>query len=150
MAQSVAALRARSWLVVHPLILSKIGAGCPVVIMFVLWPSDLGQSRAGVCLEVSPADSSCSQHLMACSFPLQVNCLEPHPHLPVLATSGLDHDVKIWAPTAENPTELSGLKEVRARLARWLLRAGSLHLSPLLACDPLDPTSMGPFGKLQC
>ncbi|OPJ71588.1 DDB1- and CUL4-associated factor 8 isoform A [Patagioenas fasciata monilis] len=41
-----------------------------------------------------------------------VNCLEPHPHLPVLATSGLDHDVKIWAPTAETPTELAGLKEV--------------------------------------
>ncbi|RMC22714.1 hypothetical protein DUI87_00281 [Hirundo rustica rustica] len=41
-----------------------------------------------------------------------VNCLEPHPHLPVLATSGLDHDVKIWAPTAEAPTELQGLKEV--------------------------------------
>ncbi|EMP30007.1 DDB1- and CUL4-associated factor 8 [Chelonia mydas] len=41
-----------------------------------------------------------------------VNCLEPHPHLPVLATSGLDHDVKIWAPTAEAPTELAGLKEV--------------------------------------
>ncbi|XP_030042847.1 DDB1- and CUL4-associated factor 8 [Microcaecilia unicolor] len=41
-----------------------------------------------------------------------VNCLEPHPHLPVLATSGLDHDVKIWAPTAEMPTELSGLKDV--------------------------------------
>ncbi|KAM7028972.1 LOW QUALITY PROTEIN: DDB1- and CUL4-associated factor 8 [Acridotheres tristis] len=40
-----------------------------------------------------------------------VNCLEPHPHLPVLATSGLDHDVKIWAPTAESP-ELKGLKEV--------------------------------------
>ncbi|XP_014749565.1 PREDICTED: DDB1- and CUL4-associated factor 8 [Sturnus vulgaris] len=40
-----------------------------------------------------------------------VNCLEPHPHLPVLATSGLDHDVKIWAPTAESPTELKGLKE---------------------------------------
>uniref|UniRef100_A0A8C2NGN8 DDB1 and CUL4 associated factor 8 n=1 Tax=Capra hircus TaxID=9925 RepID=A0A8C2NGN8_CAPHI len=41
-----------------------------------------------------------------------VNCLEPHPHLPVLATSGLDHDVKIWAPTAETSTELTGLKDV--------------------------------------
>uniref|UniRef100_G1NV91 Peroxisomal biogenesis factor 19 n=2 Tax=Myotis TaxID=9434 RepID=G1NV91_MYOLU len=41
-----------------------------------------------------------------------VNCLEPHPHLPVLATSGLDHDVKIWAPTAEASTELIGLKDV--------------------------------------
>lgn len=41
-----------------------------------------------------------------------VNCLEPHPHLPVLATSGLDYDVKIWLPTAKDPTELDGLKEV--------------------------------------
>ncbi|XP_075463863.1 DDB1- and CUL4-associated factor 8 isoform X2 [Ascaphus truei] len=41
-----------------------------------------------------------------------VNCLEPHPHLPVLATSGLDHDVKIWLPTSKEPTELAGLKEV--------------------------------------
>lgn len=41
-----------------------------------------------------------------------MNCLEPHPHLPGLATSGLDHDVKLWAPTAENPTTLKGLKEV--------------------------------------
>lgn len=45
-------------------------------------------------------------------LPNQVNCLEPHPHLPVLATSGLDHDVKIWAPTAEASTELTGLKDV--------------------------------------
>lgn len=28
-----------------------------------------------------------------------VNCLETHPNLPVLATSGLEHDVKIWRPT---------------------------------------------------
>ncbi|XP_053561071.1 DDB1- and CUL4-associated factor 8 isoform X2 [Bombina bombina] len=41
-----------------------------------------------------------------------VNCLEPHPHLPVLATSGLDYDVKIWVPTAKEPTELDGLKEI--------------------------------------
>ena len=25
-----------------------------------------------------------------------VNCLEPHPNLPTLATSGLDNQVKIW------------------------------------------------------
>lgn len=49
---------------------------------------------------------------MFSSSPDQVNCLEPHPHLPVLATSGLDHDVKIWAPTAETSTELTGLKDV--------------------------------------
>ncbi|RMX60890.1 hypothetical protein pdam_00003491 [Pocillopora damicornis] len=43
---------------------------------------------------------------------LQVNCLEPHPFAPILATSGLDHDVKIWLPTAEEPTSLDGLKNV--------------------------------------
>lgn len=47
-----------------------------------------------------------------CSDLSQVNCLEPHPHLPGMATSGLDHDIKLWAPTAESPTGLKGLKEV--------------------------------------
>ena len=41
-----------------------------------------------------------------------VNVLEPHPHLPILATSGLDHDVKIFEPTAEEATNLKGLKKV--------------------------------------
>lgn len=27
-----------------------------------------------------------------------VNCLEPHPEFPIMATSGLDHDAKIWVP----------------------------------------------------
>ncbi|XP_059095923.1 DDB1- and CUL4-associated factor 8-like isoform X1 [Tigriopus californicus] len=31
-----------------------------------------------------------------------VNVLEPHPHLPVLATSGLDDEIKIWLPTSKN------------------------------------------------
>ncbi|XP_049786916.1 DDB1- and CUL4-associated factor 6-like isoform X1 [Schistocerca cancellata] len=30
-----------------------------------------------------------------------VNCLQPHPVLPVLATSGIDYDVKLWAPLRE-------------------------------------------------
>lgn len=42
----------------------------------------------------------------------QVNCLEPHPNAPVLATSGLDHDIKLWLPTAKEPTALDGLKNV--------------------------------------
>ncbi|XP_012219313.1 DDB1- and CUL4-associated factor 8 [Linepithema humile] len=32
-----------------------------------------------------------------------VNCLEGHPHIPILATSGLDYDVKIWAPSCAEP-----------------------------------------------
>ncbi|XP_068604707.1 DDB1- and CUL4-associated factor 8 [Brachionichthys hirsutus] len=47
-----------------------------------------------------------------------VNCLEPHPHLPGMATSGLDHDIKLWAPTAEKPTGLKGLKEVMKKNKR--------------------------------
>ena len=30
-----------------------------------------------------------------------VNCVQPHPHDPILATSGIDYDVKLWGPTAE-------------------------------------------------
>ncbi|XP_017786318.1 PREDICTED: DDB1- and CUL4-associated factor 6-like isoform X2 [Nicrophorus vespilloides] len=31
-----------------------------------------------------------------------VNCLQPHPTLPYLATSGIDHDIKIWGPILED------------------------------------------------
>ena len=41
-----------------------------------------------------------------------MNCLEPHPHIPILATSGLDHDVKIFSPSADAPTKLAGLDDV--------------------------------------
>uniref|UniRef100_A0A182IL99 Uncharacterized protein n=1 Tax=Anopheles atroparvus TaxID=41427 RepID=A0A182IL99_ANOAO len=30
-----------------------------------------------------------------------VNCVQPHPTLPLLASSGIDYDVKLWAPLAE-------------------------------------------------
>lgn len=33
-----------------------------------------------------------------------VNCLQPHPTLPLLATSGIDHDVKLWAPIRDEPS----------------------------------------------
>lgn len=39
-----------------------------------------------------------------------VNCLEPHPSCPILATSGLDEDVKIWVPSCEHPPDMSDLK----------------------------------------
>ena len=41
-----------------------------------------------------------------------VNVLEPHPCLPILATSGLDNDVKIWTPTNTEYNDLSKLPEV--------------------------------------
>lgn len=27
-----------------------------------------------------------------------VNCIRPHPSRPLLATSGIDHNVKLWSP----------------------------------------------------
>ena len=31
-----------------------------------------------------------------------VNCIQPHPYLPILASSGIDHNVKIWAPFGDD------------------------------------------------
>lgn len=42
-----------------------------------------------------------------------VNCLQPHPTLPYLATSGIDYDVKIWAPIEKEDN--SQLDEEKAR-----------------------------------
>ena len=41
-----------------------------------------------------------------------VNVLEPHPNFPILATSGLDSDIKIWSPTSETPNPLDNLADV--------------------------------------
>ncbi|XP_063696061.1 DDB1- and CUL4-associated factor 8-like [Culicoides brevitarsis] len=53
-----------------------------------------------------------------------VNVLECHPEFPFLATSGIDSDIKIWAPSNENPPNLNGLekcvrKNMRNR-SKWL------------------------------
>ena len=39
--------------------------------------------------------------------------LEPHPSLPVLATSGLDDDVKIWMPTSNKDIPKDDIEKVR-------------------------------------
>uniref|UniRef100_A0A8C5KSX1 Uncharacterized protein n=1 Tax=Jaculus jaculus TaxID=51337 RepID=A0A8C5KSX1_JACJA len=41
-----------------------------------------------------------------------VHSIDPHPNLPVMASCGLDEEVKVWAPTAGAPTELPGIKDV--------------------------------------
>ena len=40
-----------------------------------------------------------------------MNVLEQHPSACILATSGLDHDVKLWTPTGK-ATDLDGLASV--------------------------------------
>ena len=53
---------------------------------------------------------------------IQVNCLEPHPSIPVLATSGLDDDVKIWCPNS--------LPNYHDEPTLWDLKnVGSIHIS---------------------
>ncbi|CAL8400621.1 unnamed protein product [Boreogadus saida] len=32
-----------------------------------------------------------------------VNCLQPHPYEPMLATSGIDNNIKLWSPTERRP-----------------------------------------------
>ena len=34
-----------------------------------------------------------------------VNCIQPHPHEPLIASSGIDYDIKIWTPCGEGNTE---------------------------------------------
>lgn len=41
-----------------------------------------------------------------------VNCIQPHPHLPVLATSGIDLDIKLWQPSASDPANLEDLESI--------------------------------------
>ena len=72
-------------------------------------------------------------------FIMQVNCLEPHPNCPVLATSGLDHDVKIWSPTSNQPTNLDGLDMTMSNNERE--RAEE-------KCMPRDPVSERLFRML--
>lgn len=40
---------------------------------------------------------------------LKVNALEPHPQLPIICTSGLDWDVKVWVPSHEHEPEMANL-----------------------------------------
>ncbi|XP_028161274.1 DDB1- and CUL4-associated factor 8-like, partial [Ostrinia furnacalis] len=54
-----------------------------------------------------------------------VNCIEAHPRFPVLATSGLDKDVKIWIPKSDSDPTYSGIERVVRE------NSASQHRSPL-------------------
>ncbi|CAL4066051.1 unnamed protein product, partial [Meganyctiphanes norvegica] len=47
-----------------------------------------------------------------------VNCLQPHPTLPVLATSGIDYDVKLWSPSCKDDCETHFDEEKAAEIMR--------------------------------
>lgn len=60
-----------------------------------------------------------------------VNVLETHPHIPLLATSGLDDDVKIFVPSNETPTLAEGLEKcVYKNTKRKALATGQIIIPP--------------------
>ncbi|GFP89087.1 ddb1- and cul4-associated factor 8 [Phtheirospermum japonicum] len=55
-----------------------------------------------------------------------VNCIEAHPHATVLASSGIEHDIKIWTPKAtERATLPTNIQKV----------CDHFEYKPLLPCD---------------
>ncbi|XP_071403561.1 DDB1- and CUL4-associated factor 6-like [Centroberyx affinis] len=50
-------------------------------------------------------DRASGQHVMLLEADNHVvNCLQPHPYEPVLATSGIDYNIKMWSPMEEVPS----------------------------------------------
>jgi len=69
-----------------------------------------------------------------------VNCLQPHPYDPVLATSGIDYDIKLWAPGNEEPNfeekmavEIMGRNEVMLEETRDTITVPASFMIRMLA-----------------
>ncbi|XP_054274371.1 DDB1- and CUL4-associated factor 6-like isoform X1 [Macrosteles quadrilineatus] len=70
-----------------------------------------------------------------------VNCLQPHPYLPLLATSGIDYDVKLWAPLQPEPNfnlemaeELVKRNEVMLEETKDTITVPASFMIRMLAC----------------
>ncbi|XP_075215504.1 DDB1- and CUL4-associated factor 6-like isoform X2 [Lycorma delicatula] len=70
-----------------------------------------------------------------------VNCIQPHPQLPLLATSGIDYDVKLWAPIHEEPVfdtemadELMKRNEVMLEETKDTITVPASFMIRMLAC----------------
>lgn len=57
-----------------------------------------------------------------------VNCLQPHPTLPYLATSGIDYDIKIWAPNDDGQIRFDSEKANDVSVVRFKSMAHTKHL----------------------
>ncbi|XP_062862656.1 DDB1- and CUL4-associated factor 6 isoform X2 [Trichomycterus rosablanca] len=62
-------------------------------------------------------DRHTGEHLMLLEADNHVvNCLQPHPYDPILASSGIDYDIKLWSPLEQTPSfNINLAKEVIAR-----------------------------------
>ncbi|KAG7463499.1 hypothetical protein MATL_G00177260 [Megalops atlanticus] len=57
-------------------------------------------------------DRHTAEHLMLLEADNHVvNCLQPHPYDPMLASSGIDYDIKIWSPLEQSPSFNRALAE---------------------------------------
>ncbi|XVF67980.1 hypothetical protein PTKIN_Ptkin10aG0165600 [Pterospermum kingtungense] len=55
---------------------------------------------------------------------LVVNCVESHPHTAVLASSGIENDIKIWTPKALDKATLpKTIEQVEPKPRDWMYRA---------------------------
>ncbi|KAJ0011280.1 hypothetical protein Pint_34218 [Pistacia integerrima] len=55
-----------------------------------------------------------------------VNCIEPHPHSTVLASSGIESDVKIWTPEAsERATLPTKIEQFKPKARGWMHHVSS-------------------------
>ena len=52
-----------------------------------------------------------------------VNCVQPHPYEPLIASSGIDYNVKLWAPISNELT----FDEVAAKTVLHLIKELNLN-----------------------
>lgn len=72
-----------------------------------------------------------------------VNCLCVHPDLPVLASSGLDHDVKLWEPVSSTwPQTLKGIKPQICKNTMRRKRAHERRIRPPDTGDDASDTDL--------
>ncbi|KAG7467058.1 hypothetical protein MATL_G00149300 [Megalops atlanticus] len=68
------------------------------------WGSNFVMSGSD-CGHIFIWDRHTAEHLMLLEADNHVvNCLQPHPYDPILASSGIDYDIKIWSPLEETPS----------------------------------------------
>ncbi|WCJ39933.1 DDB1- and CUL4-associated factor 8 [Euphorbia peplus] len=55
-----------------------------------------------------------------------VNCIEPHPHGTILASSGIENDIKIWTPKAVERASLpTNIDQLKPKARGWMYRIAS-------------------------
>ncbi|CAH0406790.1 unnamed protein product [Chilo suppressalis] len=80
-----------------------------------------------------------------------VNCIETHPRFPVLATSGLDKDVKIWTARSDSDPDFAGMERVVRENSASQFRSPLFNdfLPTLYSAWRADRRDSGPHNNLE-